>query len=103
MNDFIADGKDISWIWDIDFECLQREDIQRIICSGSRTTDITLRLKYAGIDPYKVIKIPSIEKAIQYAFSKPMPTYLLPTYIALKEVKKHTDRSIKKENESYTL
>ncbi|WP_235550841.1 Mur ligase family protein [Paenibacillus sp. Soil787] len=103
INDFIADGKDVSWIWDIDFECLQREDIQRIICSGSRTLDITLRLKYAGIDPNKVIKIPSIEKAIQYAFSHPMPTYLLPTYTALQEVKNHTERSIKKENESSAL
>ncbi|SDO12204.1 UDP-N-acetylmuramyl tripeptide synthase [Paenibacillus sp. yr247] len=103
INDFIADGRDVSWIWDIDFECLQREDIKRIICSGSRTSDIMLRLKYAGIDPNKVIKIPSIEKAIQDAFSHPMPTYFLPTYTALQEVKNHTERSIKKENESCAL
>lgn len=103
INDFVADGEDVSWIWDADFECLQREDIKRVICSGSRACDLLLRLKYAGIDQTKVNKIPSIEKAIQFAFNNPMPTYLLPTYTALRQVKNYTMRSVTKENEYCAL
>jgi UDP-N-acetylmuramyl tripeptide synthase len=103
INDFIADGEDVSWIWDVDFECLQRDDIKTIVCSGSRAADLLLRFKYAGIDPDKVVKIPSIDQAIQYALNHPMPTYLLPTYTALQQVKKYLVRSVKKENEAYPL
>jgi UDP-N-acetylmuramyl tripeptide synthase len=103
INDFIADGEDVSWIWDVDFECLQRDDIKTIVCSGSRAADLLLRFKYAGIDPDKVVKIPSIDQAIQYALNNPMPTYLLPTYTALQQVKKFLVRSVKKENEAYPL
>jgi lipid II isoglutaminyl synthase (glutamine-hydrolysing) len=103
INDFIADGEDVSWIWDVDFECLHRGDIKTIICSGSRTTDLLLRLKYAGIDPNKVFNIPSIDQAIQYTLKHPMPTYLLPTYTALQQVKNCLVRSVKKENEAYPL
>jgi lipid II isoglutaminyl synthase (glutamine-hydrolysing) len=95
LNDFIADGEDVSWIWDVDFECLQREDIQRIICSGSRSLDIALRLKYSGIARNKIINIPAINKAIQYTFNQPMHTYLLPTYTALEQVRKCVMRSAK--------
>jgi lipid II isoglutaminyl synthase (glutamine-hydrolysing) len=95
LNDFIADGEDVSWIWDVDLECLQREDIQRIICSGSRSWDIALRLKYAGIDRNKMIIIPDIHKAIQFTFNQPMHTYLLPTYTALEQVRKYVMRSAK--------
>jgi lipid II isoglutaminyl synthase (glutamine-hydrolysing) len=103
INDFIADGEDVSWIWDVDFECLQREDITRIICSGRRAADIALRLKYAGIDQNKVIQLPSIEKAIQYSCDHPMPTYLLPTYTALQRVKHYMTRSVNNKNEFSTL
>ncbi|NEW05851.1 DUF1727 domain-containing protein [Paenibacillus sp. SYP-B3998] len=103
INDYIADGEDVSWIWDVDFECLQREDITRIICSGRRAADIALRLKYACVDHNKVIKIPSIEKAIQYTFDHPMPTYLLPTYTALQQVKHYMNGSVDKNDEFITL
>jgi UDP-N-acetylmuramyl tripeptide synthase len=103
INDFIADGEDVSWIWDIDFECLQREDIKRIICSGSRACDLKLRLKYAGIEHNKVIIIPSIDQAIQCALNDPMLTYLLPTYTALHQVKNYITRSVKIDNEIGSL
>ncbi|MFD0695600.1 MurT ligase domain-containing protein [Paenibacillus sp. GCM10027628] len=99
INDWVADGEDVSWIWDADFECLQREDITRIICSGRRAADLSLRLKYAGIDLNKIIRIPSIQQAVLFACYNPMPTYLLPTYTALQPVKRYMTRSAKKENE----
>lgn len=86
INDAFNDGVDVSWIWDIDFKCLQRDDIKRIICSGNRTWDMLLRLKYAGIHQNKLFKIQSIESAVEFAFSEPMNTYFLPTYSALQPV-----------------
>ena len=50
LNDQIADGRDVSWIWDADFELLAGR-IRRVTCSGSRAADLATRLKYAGIDP----------------------------------------------------
>ena len=49
LNDRIADGRDVSWIWDADFELL-RGRVRRVTCSGTRAEEMALRLKYAGID-----------------------------------------------------
>jgi len=48
LNDRIADGRDVSWIWDVDFEQLQGR-AQKVIPSGVRAHDLALRLKYAGV------------------------------------------------------
>ncbi|MDP3733445.1 MAG: MurT ligase domain-containing protein, partial [Candidatus Daviesbacteria bacterium] len=53
LNDNLADGRDVSWIWDTEFEKLQS---RQTICSGTRAADLAVRLKYAGFDP-KQIKI----------------------------------------------
>ena len=50
LNDQIADGRDVSWIWDADFELLAGR-IRRFTCAGSRAADLATRLKYAGVDP----------------------------------------------------
>ena len=47
LNDGIADGRDVSWIWDADFELLS-DSVDRITCAGTRAAEIALRLKYAG-------------------------------------------------------
>ena len=49
LNDNIADGRDVSWIWDADFEVLAGR-VRRVTCSGTRAEEMALRLKYAGID-----------------------------------------------------
>ena len=49
LNDGIADGRDVSWIWDADLEVL-RGRVRRVTCSGTRAEEMALRLKYAGID-----------------------------------------------------
>ena len=49
LNDNIADGRDVSWIWDADFEVLAGR-VRRVTCSGTRAEEMALRLKYAGVD-----------------------------------------------------
>lgn len=50
LNDAEADGRDVSWIWDVDFECLATARGVRAFVGGSRANDLQVRLKYAGID-----------------------------------------------------
>ena len=48
LNDNIADGRDVSWVWDADFEVLAPR-VRRVTCSGTRAAEMALRLKYAGV------------------------------------------------------
>lgn len=57
LNDNIADGRDISWIWDVDFERM-RGQVATLAIGGTRSLDLALRLKYAGIAGEKMIIIP---------------------------------------------
>ena len=61
INDQVADGRDISWIWDIDFEELAGQPGTVVFAGGSRAHDLAVRLKYAGIE---VAVIESIEDAV---------------------------------------
>ncbi len=85
LNDNLADGTDVSWIWDTNFEDLGFRNIDlRIICSGIRAEDLALRLKYAGFDP----KTLETEKDLQVAFHASVKglegrLFILPTYTAL--------------------
>jgi hypothetical protein len=58
LNDNIADGRDISWIWDVDFERIG-EQTNSLIVTGKRALDLGLRLKYAGIDEQAMHIVPS--------------------------------------------
>ena len=49
LNDRIADGRDVSWVWDADWELLAPH-VRRMTCSGTRAAELALRLKYAGVD-----------------------------------------------------
>jgi lipid II isoglutaminyl synthase (glutamine-hydrolysing) len=86
LNDKIADGRDVSWIWDADFELLAGR-IRRATCSGSRAPEIALRLKYAGIDPAHICVQSDLPSALREAASDgpdpQTPLYALPTYTAM--------------------
>lgn len=88
LNDNFADGRDVSWIWDGDFEILSSiPDRLSLITSGSRAQDLALRLKYAGVDPQVV----SIENNLTEAFKMAQQNlkgrlFILPTYTALLEL-----------------
>ncbi len=94
LNDNIADGEDISWIWDVDFEALNRLEIETIICAGTRSSELVLRLKYAELETFKVKEIPSIHDAITYALAHPIQTYILPTYTGLDVAKQDLNRKV---------
>jgi lipid II isoglutaminyl synthase (glutamine-hydrolysing) len=86
LNDKIADGRDVSWIWDADFELLAGR-VRRATCSGSRAPELALRLKYAGIDPARIRVQADLPSALREAASDgsdpQTPLYALPTYTAM--------------------
>jgi lipid II isoglutaminyl synthase (glutamine-hydrolysing) len=88
LNDGIADGRDVSWIWDADFEVLAGR-VRRATCSGTRAEEMGLRLKYAGIEE-GVIAVDrdlggSLDAAVRGAGSERV--YALPTYTALLDLR----------------
>lgn len=88
LNDRIPDGKDISWIWDVDFEALEDKDLD-ISVAGDRTYDMANRLVYAGIK--KVASYENLEDAIKGSLSKINKSeklIILPTYSAMLETRK---------------
>jgi UDP-N-acetylmuramyl tripeptide synthase len=88
LNDRIADGRDVSWIWDADFELLAGR-VRRATCSGTRAEEMALRLKYAGIDaPIEVER--DLGRSLDSAVADRDgggPLYALPTYTALLELR----------------
>jgi lipid II isoglutaminyl synthase (glutamine-hydrolysing) len=87
LNDGIADGRDVSWIWDADFELLDGR-VRRLTCSGSRAEEMALRLKYAGVDAEIDVDRDlgrSLDSAVAALDGGPL--YALPTYTALLELR----------------
>jgi UDP-N-acetylmuramyl tripeptide synthase len=88
LNDRIADGRDVSWIWDADFELLAGS-IRRVTCAGTRAPEMALRLKYAGWPEERVEVEPEIEASLDSAVAAaPQRLFALPTYTALLELRK---------------
>ncbi|OGE30507.1 hypothetical protein A2631_00285 [Candidatus Daviesbacteria bacterium RIFCSPHIGHO2_01_FULL_44_29] len=98
LNDNFADGTDVSWIWDAEFEKLaaaprptrSRSDARdlvgpKLICSGKRADDLAVRLKYAGIDTSQIEVIPDLKDAFTKSQKnlKNSRVFILPTYTAL--------------------
>ena len=90
INDNYADGRDVSWLWDADFELL-KDYPENIIVSGTRAYDMAVRMKYAGFDFSKIEVKNDIKEAIKYALSGINPgeqLLIMPTYTALLEMQK---------------
>jgi UDP-N-acetylmuramyl tripeptide synthase len=94
LNDNAADGKDISWIWDVDFESLERADaIRQFVCSGVRADEMALRLKYAGVPADKILSILDYQTAVRRTLAGDgRSAFFLATYTALWPVEKHLRR-----------
>jgi UDP-N-acetylmuramyl tripeptide synthase len=89
LNDGIADGRDISWVWDADFE-VAASHFERVVVSGTRAAEMALRLKYAEWDETTLSVEPAIEAALDSALAATPASECLsivPTYTAMLEVR----------------
>ena len=90
LNDEIADGRDVSWIWDVDLEPLLA-GLDRIVVSGSRAAELALRCKYGGFDAAAIEVEPDLSRALDRALEQtPRGGELiaLPTYTAMLELQR---------------
>jgi len=87
LNDEIADGRDVSWIWDVDFEpILEEAALGQIIASGERAAELALRFKYAGYPESSVDVVAGLEQALERGLALTPPggeLVVLPTYTAM--------------------
>jgi UDP-N-acetylmuramyl tripeptide synthase len=85
LNDGIADGRDVSWIWDVDFEPLL-ERLQRAVLTGDRAAELALRFKYAGFDENAIEVVPELERGLDRGLDLTPPgeeLVVIPTYTAM--------------------
>jgi len=85
LNDAIADGRDVSWIWDVDFEPLLA-GLERLVATGERAAELALRFKYGGLDPDAIEVVPALDRALDRGLEL-VPAggelVVLPTYTAM--------------------
>jgi UDP-N-acetylmuramyl tripeptide synthase len=84
LNDRTADGRDISWVWDADFELLTGR-VRHVTCAGTRAAELALRLKYAGVPTERIEVVPELDEALDHALAgaRSERLFVLPTYTAL--------------------
>jgi len=85
LNDAIADGRDVSWIWDVDFEPLI-PGLTRLVATGDRAAELGLRFKYGGLDSDAIDVVPSLEAALDRGLELTPAggeLVVLPTYTAM--------------------
>jgi lipid II isoglutaminyl synthase (glutamine-hydrolysing) len=85
LNDGIADGRDVSWIWDVDFEPLL-DRLERVVASGDRAAELALRCKYAGFDETAIEVVPNLARALDRGLQLTEPggeLFVIPTYTAM--------------------
>ena len=90
INDNFADGRDISWLWDSDFEQLKGAK-KKVVASGLRANDVATRLKYAGVPIEKIVIDPNLEHAIKSTaegIEGDGKLTILPSYTALLKINK---------------
>jgi UDP-N-acetylmuramyl tripeptide synthase len=87
LNDRTADGRDVSWVWDADWEIIAPH-VRRLTCSGTRAAELALRLKYAGVASDRLEVVDGLEAGLDRALAAGRgPLYALPTYTALLELR----------------
>lgn len=90
LNDNYADGRDVSWIWDVDFEKLHTLNIDEVFISGMRCYDMAVRLKIAGLDPNKFILEETFENLTEkIKTGSNNKIYVLATYTAMINFRKY--------------
>ena len=88
LNDRTADGHDVSWVWDADFE-LVADRVRRVTCSGTRAAELALRLKYAGVAVSRLEVVPGLADGLDAALASGDGRLVaLPTYTAMLELRR---------------
>ena len=85
LNDAIADGRDVSWIWDVDFELLLA-GLDTLVATGGRAAELALRFKYAGLDEPQIVVEPDLGRAVDLGLEltpEAGELVVLPTYTAM--------------------
>ena len=86
LNDNLADGLDVSWIWDINFDNLN--NVTRIITSGTRAYDIAIRIKTSGFDSNKIEPYLNLSEAVENLYKTNTKKYIIANYTALQPTRK---------------
>lgn len=86
LNDNIPDGKDVSWIWDINFGNL--ENVERVITAGLRPYDIAIRLKTTGYPADKIIPCTNLKEAVNKLYETENSKYVIANYTAIQDVRR---------------
>ncbi len=88
LNDRTADGHDISWIWDVDYERLcGNPHLGKICVFGDRAEDLCVRLKYAGIETNRIVQTHSLQELLDWLRASDRPVNILPNYTSMLEVR----------------
>ncbi len=89
LNDNVADGRDVSWIWDADYEVLGGR-VRSAVCSGTRAAEMALRLKYAGVPEDRIVVEEHLARALDRAVAggpAASRLFALPTYTAMLDLR----------------
>ena len=85
LNDETADGRDVSWIWDVDFEPLLPQ-LETLVAGGSRAHELALRFRYGGLDEDAIEVVPDLAQALDRGIELTPDggeLVVLPTYTAM--------------------
>ena len=95
LNDRFADGTDISWIWDVDFEKLNNisDMLTGVWVTGRRADEMAMRMKYTGLPIEKIRVIKDYNELIAQAVAQDAPVYLMPTYTAILDIREIFSKS----------
>ena len=90
LNDRTADGRDVSWVWDADFEVLAPH-VRQLTCAGTRAAELAVRMKYAGVPVQRLSVVHELGAALDGAVAARSTgsgtLFVLPTYTALLELR----------------
>ena len=92
LNDNVADGLDVSWIWDINFSIFER--VTRVVTSGTRAYDIAVRIKCSGYDQSKIVVRPDLDKAVEELAKTPGRKFVIANYTAVQPTRAALKRYI---------
>ena len=97
LNDNIADGKDVSWIWDINFEDLEKVD--RVITAGTRPYDVAIRLKTSNYPVERICPCETLEEAVEELYKTQGKKYVIANYTSVQPTRRELIKYKEKSDE----